>query len=349
MNTNTATASRINLFLHFLQFHYLIFVLSILHHQNHHYYTNKTIPLVKAFNLLLPSKPVRVRVLLPTKKHKLRIKNHHHSHSFFMTKQSILNNEKVIYTNNEPIWCEEQQIYINGTIASSSHAEEHIQQILSSIQQNPNPNQHPKELHIFGYGSLCWNPGSTSNDDVLANPRVTKQIAKAIGWKRCWCQQSTDHRGDLNFYGLVCTLLHDDEIQLIHDLQRKRFYNDKNYAINYDSYDNGETDTDPNADTDKVDYSSMSMTEGVLYTIPSDLVELCLEQLDFREKGGYARDVIDVVIQQHHQQGSTSTELKYEKALLYRGTCGYNTSLCQLFSFLNICILFSHICMTMNP
>lgn len=257
-----------------------------------------------------------------------------------MTKQSIIHNEKVKNTNNEPLWCEEQQIYINGTIASSLHAEEHIQQILSSIQQKQQKQkqeqqeQNPsKELHIFGYGSLCWNPGSTANDDVLANPRVSKQIAKAIGWKRCWCQQSTDHRGDVNFYGLVCTLLHDDEIRLIHDLQRKRFYNKKNYGKN-NSYDNGETDADVNVnvnvdvDADEVD-SSMSMTEGVLYTIPSDLVEQCLEQLDFREKGGYARDVIDVVIQQH-QQGSTLTELKYEKALLYRGTCRYNSILIQV-------------------
>jgi alpha-tubulin suppressor-like RCC1 family protein len=53
------------------------------------------------------------------------------------------------------------------------------------------------------------------------------------------------------------------------------------------------------------------MTEGVIYLIPPELVKDCLEELDFREKGGYARDIIEVE--------EDKTGKKYE-ALLYRGT-----------------------------
>ena len=54
-----------------------------------------------------------------------------------------------------------------------------------------------------------------------------------------------------------------------------------------------------------------TMTEGVIYLIPPNLVDECLQELDFREKGGYARDIIDVI-------EDVSGEL--HQALLYRGT-----------------------------
>ena len=41
------------------------------------------------------------------------------------------------------------------------------------------------------------------------------------------------------------------------------------------------------------------MTEGVVYTIPSEQVEEYLAELDFREKGGCVRDVVNVVIYQN--------------------------------------------------
>ena len=126
-------------------------------------------------------------------------------------------------TGSEPTWCEEQQIYINGTIASSSHAQDHIDSILASIDGDieETSTEVTPQLHIFGYGSLCWKPGS--DDDVLANDRVVKTVAKAIGWKRCWCQQSTDHRGNVSFPGLVCTLLSDEEVlEIKREQQQKR-------------------------------------------------------------------------------------------------------------------------------
>ena len=239
-----------------------------------------------------------------------------------MSKKSL---NQVLHSN-EPTWCDEQQIYINGTIASSSHAEEHINSILSSIHSK-NPDkveesegaQHKKqELHIFGYGSLCWNPGSPN--EVLANPKVQRKVAKAIGWKRCWCQRSTDHRGDVSFPGLVCTLLSDEEISNIKKLQQKEVEC---------TYNNNDDDDDDDDDDDEGGYQSspsttmenkkeFSMTEGVLYTIPPDLVEQCLAELDFREKGGYARDVINVVVED--EEDGISSPSQYQKALLYRGT-----------------------------
>jgi alpha-tubulin suppressor-like RCC1 family protein/cation transport regulator ChaC len=134
-------------------------------------------------------------------------------------------------------------------------------------------------LRIFGYGSLCWSPG----DGALAKEGVTKMLGRAIGYQRCWAQKSADHRGTPAFPGIVCTLLSDDEV---HSIQ----------AMRGDSHERNDLP---------------SMTEGVVYTIPADQVDNCLAELDFREKGGYARDVIDVI------------EYKTEqtvRALLYRGT-----------------------------
>jgi len=54
-----------------------------------------------------------------------------------------------------------------------------------------------------------------------------------------------------------------------------------------------------------------TMTEGVIYLIPPNLVPECLEELDFREKGGYARGIIEVV---EDDTGET------HQSLLYRGT-----------------------------
>ena len=33
----------------------------------------------------------------------------------------------------------------------------------------------------------------------------------------------------------------------------------------------------------------------LIYTVDSSLAEQCLAELDIREKGGYARDVVDVI------------------------------------------------------
>jgi alpha-tubulin suppressor-like RCC1 family protein len=58
-------------------------------------------------------------------------------------------------------------------------------------------------------------------------------------------------------------------------------------------------------------FSANRVTRGIIFDVPPDLVEETLQELDFREKGGYARDVCDVMEEESQ---------KMHKALLYRGT-----------------------------
>ena len=174
-----------------------------------------------------------------------------------------------------PRWCPEQQIYIGGVVPSDNADVERL------LADN---NGH---LRIFGYGSLCWNPGKEGALSK-ADEGVTQTLGRAVGWKRCWAQRSADHRGTPSFLGLVCTLLADDEVLEIHR----------------------QVEGDPDSQVDS-HCRPPSLTEGVIYTVPPHLVTECLEELDFREKGGYERDVIDVI---EDDTGSTV------QALLYRGS-----------------------------
>jgi len=163
----------------------------------------------------------------------------------------------------DPVWDPVAQIYIGGQVPENA-------EVKQMIKRNGGA------LRVFGYGSLCWKPGG-----ILANPKVTSMLGKALGYRRCWAQKSTDHRGEPAFPGIVCTLLTEEEVQSIRDTK------------------------DLNATN-----PSKGFTEGVLYVVPPELVDECLEELDFREKGGYARDVIDVI------EDKTG---KSVQALLYRG------------------------------
>lgn len=173
-----------------------------------------------------------------------------------------------------PRWCPEQQIYIGGVVPSDNAD---VDRLLADNDGH---------LRIFGYGSLCWNPGKEGALSK-ADEGVTQTLGRAVGWKRCWAQRSADHRGTPSFLGLVCTLLADDEVWEIHR----------------------QVEGDPDAQVDG--HRPPSLTEGVIYNVPPHLVTECLEELDFREKGGYERDVIDVI---EDDTGSTV------QALLYRGT-----------------------------
>ncbi len=166
-----------------------------------------------------------------------------------------------------PRWDPILQIYVGGIVPENA-------QVQALIENNNG------YLRLFGYGSLCWNPGT----GALSKPGVVGRLGRARGYKRCWAQKSTDHRGCPQFPGIVCTLLEDKEVAEIHCLAD---------------------------DTTDLSASEPTMTEGVIYLIPPEWVEECLEELDFREKGGYARDVIDVV---EDETGDTY------QALLYRGT-----------------------------
>ena len=82
-----------------------------------------------------------------------------------------------------PVWDPVSQIYVGGVVPENAQVQEMIQANNGS-------------LRLFGYGSLCWNPGTG-----------------ARGYRRCWAQKSTDHRGVPRFPGIVCTLLKDEEVK----------------------------------------------------------------------------------------------------------------------------------------
>jgi alpha-tubulin suppressor-like RCC1 family protein/cation transport regulator ChaC len=113
------------------------------------------------------------------------------------------------------------------------------------------------------------------------------------GTRRCWSQKSTDHRGDPSFPGLVCTLLKDEEY----------------WSIVKDH--GGDVPEDLSIE------AHQGVTSGLVYSIPKELVRECLDELDFREKGGYARDVIDVDVDFDDEGGRKKTTIQ---AMLYRGT-----------------------------
>ena len=160
-----------------------------------------------------------------------------------------------------PEWDPIAQIYVGGVVPEN----EAVRKMISENQGR---------LRLFGYGSLCWNPGKPG-EDALANPSVTRRLGRAKGYRRCWAQKSTDHRGNPKFPGIVCTLLKDEEFREFRSLEQE------------------------------------TETEGVIFEVPTELTESCLQELDFREKGGYARDVITVV---EDESGIS------HQALLYRGT-----------------------------
>jgi len=198
----------------------------------------------------------------------------------------------------EAIWCPETQTFKGGIVPHHSDTTLTIDELLTC---NGN------KLKIFGYGSLCWHPGTDGvlslanieqdehDHDVLtssspsSSPRTKRKVTtapgRAIGYRRCWAQRSADHRGDTEFNGIVCTLLSDEEF--------------------------AELQSDTGGGDQRQPQRHQSMTEGLIYTVAKDLVQDCLAELDFREKGGYARDTIDVIEDDSGEQF---------KALLYRGT-----------------------------
>mmetsp|Transcript_75499 Transcript_75499/g.151763 ORF Transcript_75499/g.151763 Transcript_75499/m.151763 type:complete len:225 (+) Transcript_75499:123-797(+) len=129
----------------------------------------------------------------------------------------------------------------------------------------------PKPLVIFGYGSLCWRPDTTL-EAFESFPCLIR------GWTRLFAQRSTDHRGTPEFPGLVATIC---EVSALESL--------------------------PGFDA----ASTADSTLGRAYVVPDDEATKVLAELDFREKGGYTRRVVEVTCQ---RSGDTVN------ALLYSGT-----------------------------
>lgn len=151
----------------------------------------------------------------------------------FQSKRTFALPQITMISHETPIWDPVEQIYVGGVVPENAAVEDMIKAAQGT-------------LRLFGYGSLCWNPGS----GALAHESVKHTLGRARGYRRCWAQRSTDHRGNPRFPGIVCTLLKDEEFR--HFRQ--------------------ESDEE-------------SLTEGLLYEVPPNLVEECLAELDFREKG----------------------------------------------------------------
>jgi len=183
------------------------------------------------------------------------------SSSSFSSAEQVPTNIHKQAQQQEAIWCHEKQIYINGQIpmlggsSSSSDYNMDLQQLLQI---------HNGMLYLFGYGSLCWNPGNPEKDTLaMTHLGVTSKMASVQGYKRCWVQKSTDHRGIPTFPGIVCTLFKQEEIEYLKQAQGKE---------NEKYYENSSVKTP-------------FITRGVLFTIPAILVHQVLLELDFREKG----------------------------------------------------------------
>jgi cation transport regulator ChaC len=217
--------------------------------------------------------------------------------------EAIADTDAIATESSSAVWDAELQIYTDGVIPEEAHVREWL---LSQQQESA------AGLWIFGYGSLCWNPGQ-DGDSVLPNPRVSARVGLARGYRRCWAQKSTDHRGVPDFPGIVCTLLKQEELESV-VRTRKACLSRKHQQ---QRFSNG--------------------TLGRVYLVPPDLIDQCLKELDFREKGGYARDLIDVILFEEEPNGESlesvgecpddpdgalSTQTAHGKvvqALLYRG------------------------------
>ena len=94
-----------------------------------------------------------------------------------------------------------------------------------------------------------------------------------ISHSRLFGQFSKDHRGSVTFPGLVCTLVPKQDV------------------------DEDEDD----------DFAIVSTCSGKIWLVPKEQKANVLEQLDFREKGGYSRDIIDVVLRKSSSAGASDT------------------------------------------
>ena len=128
----------------------------------------------------------------------------------------------------------------------------------------------PSPTYIFGYGSLIWRPG-----DLLKDFEVFH--CKAKGWRRMFAQRSWDHRGTREFPGLVATIIDDMTLE----------------SAGW-----------------KASFEEASVCEGVCYLIPPLRMKEVMDELDWRERGGYSRVIIDVIFSEntpHFQAGETAS------------------------------------------
>jgi cation transport protein ChaC len=145
------------------------------------------------------------------------------------------------------------------------------------------PNSLPKPLYVFGYGSLIWKPGPFLE-------RCNSFPGTAIGYKRVFAQRSYDHRGNQFLPGVVMNLVSDEGLLA------------SGYSI--------PTQDDPSAPKASYDCS------GLVWIVPEEDIPAVVEYLDFREKGGYFQQLIDVRL---HETTPFHSHNDVVKALVYIG------------------------------
>eukprot|EP01031_Cornospumella_fuschlensis_P034550 gene34550-41833_t len=132
----------------------------------------------------------------------------------------------------------------------------------------------PNPLYVFGYGSLIWRPGE------LLEPLASFHCV-AQGYRRIFAQRSCDHRGTVDFPGVVLNLIPEEILE-------------------------------------RMGYEMRSLRvggcQGLVWLIPQDMVQAVIEDLDYREKGGYSRHFISVTLNDatpYHEEGSMVQALVY--------------------------------------
>ena len=113
----------------------------------------------------------------------------------------------------------------------------------------------PNPLWVFGYGSLCWR---------IDDPYEEIFDGKVQGWRRRMGQGSCDHRGTPELPGVVATLMPEAE-----------------WLAAGLALDGG------------AEGGAESVTHGVVYRVPEASAKEVIDNLDFREKGGYTKAVVD--------------------------------------------------------
>ena len=113
-------------------------------------------------------------------------------------------------------------------------------------------------------------------------PSDEEFVGRVRGWRRLFAQSSTDHRGTPEKPGLVATLLSDAQLD----------------ALGLRAAD-----------------EAPSACCGMCCRVPKDRVADVLDALDFREKGGYTRDIVEVL-----PAGADAAQRPPVRALLYSAT-----------------------------
>lgn len=162
---------------------------------------------------------------------------------------SISNNSPSIFTNKNDLYMNSDQEKIDEW-DSAKGIWKNCTAIHASIEYSA-----LNSLYIFAYGSLCWNIAPE-----LKKCKTFKAYIK--GFQRRFWQISTDHRGTIDFPGLVCTLISDEDYSNL-----TGFANDK-----------------------------PSICYGLAFEIEKGFEREVLEALDYREKGGYARKSIKIYL-----------------------------------------------------